>query len=118
MTNPRELAQKKCQPCEGMGKPLDIDQVSVLMSNVPEWKTGADGKSISRKLVMKNFTAAVELIARIAEIANAEDHHPDIHLTGYRNLVVELKTHAIGGLSQNDFIVAAKIDQLPVELKK
>jgi hypothetical protein len=55
---------------------------------------------------------------RIGQIAEAEDHHPDLHLTGYRNVAIELSTHALGGLSENDFILAAKIDQLPVALKK
>jgi len=53
----------------------------------------------------------------VAELAEAEDHHPDLHLTGYRNLAIELSTHAIGGLSRNDFIVAAKIAELPIETK-
>ena len=66
---------------------------------------------------MKNFTAAVRLINKIAEIAESENHHPDIHLTGYRKLRIELTTHALGGLTENDFIVAAKINVLPLELK-
>jgi len=65
---------------------------------------------ISREYVMKNFLAAVDLIGKIAQIAETEDHHPDLHLTGYNCLRVELRTHAIGGLSENDFIVAAKIN--------
>jgi len=66
---------------------------------------------------MKDFMAAVKFIGCIAEIAESENHHPDIHLTGYRKLKVVLSTHAINGLSQNDFILAAKINELPVELK-
>ena len=62
--------------------------------------------------------AAVRLIDRIAGIAEAEDHHPDLRLTSYRKLEVALATHAIGGLSENDFILAAKIEELPKELKK
>ena len=54
----------------------------------------------------------------IGKIAEAEGHHPDLHLTGYRNVAVELSTHAVSGLTENDFILAAKIDKLPVELKK
>ena len=65
---------------------------------------------------MKNFAAAVEFITDITDIAEAENHHPDLHLTGYRNLAIELWTHAIGGLSENDFILAAKIDALPKSL--
>jgi len=66
---------------------------------------------------MKGFLSAVEFIEKIAQVAEAEDHHPDLHLTGYRKLAIELSTHAIGGLSENDFILAAKIDQLPRQLK-
>jgi 4a-hydroxytetrahydrobiopterin dehydratase len=62
--------------------------------------------------------AAVKFINSVAEIAEKEDHHPDVHLTGYRNLKIDLSTHALGGLSENDFILAAKINELPIELKK
>ena len=67
---------------------------------------------------MKDFLSAVQFIQDIAQVAEADDHHPDLHLTGYRKLRVELSTHAIGGLSENDFILAAKIEQLPKELKR
>lgn len=67
--------------------------------------------AIYRKFPCGNFVQAVDLIRQIADLAEDEQHHPDLHLTGYRNLRVELTTHAIGGLSENDFIVAAKIDQ-------
>ena len=60
---------------------------------------------------------AVELFQKTAEVAEAEGHHPDLHLTGYRRLRIEVTTHAIGGLSENDFILAAKIDSLPKQLK-
>ena len=62
--------------------------------------------------------AGIDFFNRCAEVAEADGHHPDLHLEGYRNVSVELWTHAIGGLSENDFILAAKIDQLPIELKK
>jgi 4a-hydroxytetrahydrobiopterin dehydratase len=66
---------------------------------------------------MEDFVAAVELIGKIKDVAEADDHHPDLHLTSFRKLMVELSTHAIGGLSENDFIVAAKIEKLPKKLK-
>ena len=62
--------------------------------------------------------AGIEFFNRVAEVAEDEGHHPDLHLEGYRNVWIELYTHAIGGLSENDFILAAKIDQLPITLKK
>ena len=67
--------------------------------------------------MVKDFLAAIKFFNAVAEIAESDDHHPDLHLTGYRNVAIELSTHAIGGLSENDFILAAKIDQVPVELK-
>jgi 4a-hydroxytetrahydrobiopterin dehydratase len=66
---------------------------------------------------MKDFASAVELITHVKDLAEAEGHHPDLHLTRYRKLVIELSTHAIKGLSENDFILAAKVDRLPKSLK-
>ena len=112
------LSQRKCVPCEGEAKPLSKAKAAQLQKKVPGWTLNGNAKMISRELVMKNFTSAVKLIGKVADIANAEDHHPDVHLTSYRNLKIELSTHAIKGLSENDFIVAAKINELPMELKK
>lgn len=106
------LAQKKCRPCEGMGNPLNIPQVVEQLKNIPGWTMNESGKVISREYITKNFMTAVNFIQRIAGIAESEGHHPDIHLTGYRKLRIDLSTHAIGGLSENDFIVAAKINEL------
>jgi len=115
MTNP--LTAKKCQPCEGIGKPLNQADAQKYLENTAQWEIDASGLSISRTFVTKNFLAAVAFIDQVAQVAEGEDHHPDIHLTGYRNLKIDLSTHAIGGLSENDFIVAAKINELPIELK-
>lgn len=112
------LSKKHCVPCEGDAKPLSKEAASQLLKNTAGWELGTNSKTLSRTLVMKNFMTAIKLIGKIAEIAEAEDHHPDIHLTSYRNLKIELSTHAIKGLSENDFIVAAKINELPLELKK
>lgn len=111
------LARRRCQPCGGDVPPLTEAQVRELLLRVPEWHRNADGKAIRREWRVKDFITALDFFRRIADIAEAEDHHPDLHLTGYRNVAIELWTHAIGGLSENDFIVAAKIDELPVELK-
>ena len=112
------LTAKKCQSCEGMEKPLTKEQALAYLKNTSGWQIDTQEKSIDREYVMKNFMAAIQFIQKIAEIAESENHHPDIHLTGYRKLRIHLSTHAIGGLSENDFIVAAKINELPVELKK
>ena len=114
----RELGSKKCKPCEGGVRAFSSAQAHEYVRQVPGWSLSTDGKSISRLYVMKGFMAAVDFISRIAPVAEAEDHHPDFHLTGYRKLRIELATHAIGGLSENDFILAAKIDQLPKTLKQ
>ena len=119
MSHPMQsLVNRKCQPCEKGTSPLTTSEVQDYVQGVPDWHIGEDGKSIFREFVMKDFVAGVQLIDLIAQIAEAEDHHPDLHLTGYRKLKVELATHSIDGLSQNDFILAAKIDQLPKVLKK
>ena len=120
MTAPsaNQLSTKKCKPCEGGVRPLSAEQATEYARALPGWVLSDDRKSISRSYVMNGFMAAVEFIGRIADVAEAEDHHPDLHLTGYRKLRIELATHAIGGLSENDFILAAKIDQLPKGLKQ
>ncbi len=113
-----QLAQKKCQPCEGIGETLALDQIQQHLKSLNQWRLDPSGKVIFREYVLKNFMAGVDLINRIAKIAEAENHHPNLHLTGYRKLRVELSTHALGGLTDNDFILAAKIDELPADLKK
>ena len=109
MTGP--LAQRKCKPCEGGAEPLPASAAQKLLEDLKGWEL-IGGTSIRKTVKRKDFLDAVSLIQRIAPIAEAEDHHPDLHLTGYRKLTIELSTHAIGGLSENDFILAAKIDQL------
>jgi 4a-hydroxytetrahydrobiopterin dehydratase len=117
-TTTTPLAKKKCQPCEGGIPALSADELKKLQPGVPQWRVSADGKSLRRELRVKDFPTALDFFRRIGDVAEAEDHHPDLHLTGYRNVAIELSTHAVGGLTENDFILAAKIDQLPVELKK
>src|SRR3989338_8090012 len=111
------LANQKCRPCQGSQKPFAEAEIKRYLSQVSGWNLSQDLKGIWREHVMKDFFSAVKLIQDIAQVAEAEDHHPDLHLTGYRKLKVELSTHAVGGLSENDFILAAKIDQLPKALK-
>ena len=85
---------------------------------MPGWKLSADAKKIRREWVVKVFLTAIKFFDEIPKIAQADDHYPDLHLTGYRHAAIELSTHAIGGLSENDFTLAAKIDRVPIELKK
>ena len=118
MMKQSDFTGRKCQPCEKGTLPLNSSEIRERLSAIPLWQLAQDEKSVSTQFVMKDFMAAVRLIEKISEVAEAEDHHPDVHLTGYRKLRIDLSTHSIGGLSENDFILAAKIDELPKELKK
>lgn len=110
--------QKQCHPCEGVGGPLSAQEALERIKDLPGWKLNDNGTKISREFVIKDFMEAIDFIGKVAYTAEKENHHPDIHLTRYRHLAIELSTHAIGGLSENDFILANLIDQLPVKLKK
>jgi len=88
-----------------------------MLADLPGWKLTENGKRIRREWTVKNFLAGIDFFNRVGGLAEAEQHHPDLHLAGYRQVAIELWTHAIGGLSENDFILAAKIDRLPVETK-
>lgn len=114
MTEPttESLRQKKCLPCEGGVPVIEPEQAATYLATTPRWQLSDDAKWIARKVVCKNFVEVMGVVNQIAELAESDGHHPDLHITGYRQLKVELTTHAIGGLSENDFILAAKIDQL------
>jgi len=113
-----DLIRKKCTPCEGGTRPLPREEAVKLLSEVEGWVLSDDGGRIRRTWTVKNFMAGIDFFNKVAELAEREGHHPDLHLAGYRNVEVELWTHAIGGLSENDFILAAKIDQIPIALKR
>ncbi len=106
------LTQRKCKPCEGGVEPLPLTAARTLLADVPGWELAEEGQAIRRVVQCKDFLDAVSLIQKMAPIAEAEDHHPDLHLTHYRRLTIELSTHAIGGLSENDFILAAKLNSI------
>lgn len=112
-----ELTRKHCAPCEGGVTPLSPSHVQNYLDALPAWRLTEDGQRIRREWRVKDFVTALDFFRRIGQVAEEEGHHPDLHLVGYRNVAVELWTHAINGLSENDFILAAKIDQLPVALK-
>ena len=118
LQSPEQLVSKKCKPCEGGVEPYTLEQSKAQLEKLSGWKLTHDGQRIRKDWTVKNFMAGMKFFNRVAEIAEGDDHHPDLHLWGYRNAWIELWTHAIGGLSENDFILAAKIDQAPVELKK
>jgi 4a-hydroxytetrahydrobiopterin dehydratase len=112
-----ELTTKRCVPCEGGVPALSRAEAEALAANLAGWALDPDAKQISRSWTMKNFMAGIDFFNKIAALAEEEGHHPDLHLEGYRQLKVVLWTHAVGGLTENDFIVAAKINQLPVQVR-
>ncbi len=115
---PSELVQKKCKPCEGGVQPYSPEESKAQLAQLDGWRITHDGQRIRKDWTVKNFMAAMRFFNDCARLAEEDGHHPDLHIEGYRNAWVELWTHAIGGLSENDFILAAKIDKLPVEVKK
>jgi len=113
-----QLVGKKCVPCEGGVPKYSLEEARAQLAKLPDWRLTHDGQRIRRDWTVKHFLAGLDFFNRVAEIAEAEGHHPDLHLESYRKLWIEIWTHAIGGLSENDFILAAKIDQLPIKLKQ
>jgi 4a-hydroxytetrahydrobiopterin dehydratase len=106
------LTDKHCKPCEGGVAPLSMDEASRLMKQLrPGWELIENGKALHREWKFKNFYRTMSFVNALAHIANAEDHHPDLQV-GYDYCRVRYSTHAIGGLSENDFICAAKADAL------
>lgn len=106
-----DLTQKKCIPCEVGGLPLTFDEAQALLAQAPQWSLAADGKRISKAFTFKDFAGAMQFAGKVGEIAEMEGHHPDLHIS-WGKVVVELWTHAVDGLSENDFILAAKIDRI------
>ena len=113
-----QLSAKRCSACEGEIAKLTAEQVGELIQALDGWQITGDGLRIRKAWEVKNFMAGIDFFNRVAQLAEEEGHHPDLHLDDYRHAWIEIWTHAIGGLSENDFILAAKIDRLPVELKK
>jgi 4a-hydroxytetrahydrobiopterin dehydratase len=113
-----QLSAKRCSACEGDVAKLTVEQAGELIQALDGWQITGDGLRIRKAWQVKNFMTAMDFFNRVAQLAEEEGHHPDLHLDDYRHAWIEIWTHAIGGLSENDFILAAKIDRLPVELKK
>jgi len=106
-----ELTRKRCLPCEGGVDPLTLDQSRELLAQVPGWTLSEDGKELSRTYKFRNYYETMAFVNAIAWMAHREDHHPDLEV-GYNRCHVRYSTHAIGGLSENDFICAAKVEAL------
>ena len=104
-----ELARKKCKPCEGGVDPLTPEQVRPMLKGLQGW--ALDGKMIAKTYEFKNYFETMAFVNAAAWVSHREDHHPDM-LVGYNQCRVSYVTHAIDGLSENDFICAAKLDAL------
>lgn len=112
-----QLCSVKCVPCEGGVPKLTPEEAARQNEELTGWTILGGPDRITKAWTVKNFVAGMDFFNRVTELAEAEGHHPDLHIVGYRNVTIDIWTHAIDGLSLNDFILAAKIDELPVELK-
>ncbi len=110
----KELAAKKCAPCEGGVAPLTPAKAKLMRKQLHrDWSLAADSKSLKRSLKFKDFYRTMSFVNALAHVANIEDHHPDLEV-GYNYCRVTFTTHAVRGLSENDFVCAAKIDLIPL----
>lgn len=105
------LTDKRCVPCERGTVPLFLPKAQELLKEIPDWQLSGDGKKISRTFKFNNFAEALAFANNVGAIAEDENHHPDM-LVAWGKVAIELSTHSIGGLSENDFIVAAKVDHI------
>ena len=103
-----DLTTQKCVPCEGGIPPLTLSQYQPYLSQVDGWEI-VDNKQLTREFKFENFASALEFVNQIGKLTEQENHHPDIFLHNWNKVTVTLSTHAIHGLSTNDFILAAKI---------
>ncbi|MBI5466544.1 MAG: 4a-hydroxytetrahydrobiopterin dehydratase [Candidatus Kerfeldbacteria bacterium] len=107
-----DLLHKKCLPCEGGTKPLDEEAARKYLALAPGWMLEQGSVKMARELAFQDFKNAIAFINELAALAETEGHHPDINLFSWNHLKITLWTHAIGGLSENDFIIAVKANAL------
>lgn len=106
-----KLTAKKCTPCEGSVPKLSAAQAESLLAQIPGWALAQRATRLKRGMAFKDFVANMNFLNDVARLAEAEGHHPDFTVH-YNRTEFDIWTHAIGGLSENDFILAAKIDRL------
>lgn len=111
MSDAASLAAKSCTPCRGGVAPLNLEVAEAYRAATPAWAFADEGRRIERRFPFKTFAGAFAFVSRVAALAEAEGHHPDIAF-GWSYATLSLQTHTIGGLHENDFILAAKIDGL------
>lgn len=108
----QKLKDKKCIPCEDKeAKPLEKNEAVRLMAEITGWSLSKDAKSIEKEIIFKNFDKAMDFVNMVADLAEFEGHHPDIEIH-YNKVRFVLSTHSIKGLTENDFILAAKINSI------
>ncbi|KAK4537973.1 hypothetical protein CDCA_CDCA15G3998 [Cyanidium caldarium] len=110
----------KCLPCEGIGSALPVEQAAALVAEkAPAWSMGGDqgAPRIFRTWKRASFIDAMQFLNRVAEVAEAEGHHPDLHLTQWNRVRIEFWTHALGGITENDIIMAMKVDAVDAQPK-
>jgi 4a-hydroxytetrahydrobiopterin dehydratase len=108
------LAARRCKPCEGGIPPLTPAQAAQLLTQVAgEWLLTEEAHAIRREFRFRDFYRTMSFVNALAHIANIEDHHPDLEV-GYNYCRVKFTTHAVKGLSENDFVCAAKVDLIPL----
>ena len=105
------LTEKRCVPCEGGVPPIKGEDINEYLSQLKNPWEVKDEKKISRAFAFSDFKETMQFVNKVADIAEEENHHPDLYVS-YGKTTIELSTHAIGGLSENDFILAAKIDEI------
>ncbi len=106
-----DLSSKKCIPCESDQPPLNEEQIHAFMAQLKTPWEVVEGKKIKREFKFDDYMKGLDFAVKVGKLANEQDHHPNIHIY-YKRVVIDLTTHNIGGLSENDFIIAAKIEDL------
>lgn len=108
-----KLADKKCVPCQGGEPTLNDEQINKYLKELSQrWEVKRGPDKLVKEFEFKNFADAIEFVNRLARLSEAEGHHPDIYIHSYKKVKIELWTHKIGGLHENDFIMASKIEKL------
>lgn len=106
-----ELSKKRCKPCEDKSGKLAQSEANELLEQINTWKINGE-ESIEKTLHFKDFRSALDFVNKVGEIAESENHHPDISIFSWNKVKLKLSTHSISGLSENDFILASKIDEI------
>jgi len=105
-----KLHEQKCVACEGGMPPLNETEIEILSKQINDWRN-VNNRKIAKDFIFNDFKEALGFVNQVGQIAETENHHPDICLYDYKKVTITTTTHAIGGLSNNDFIIAAKIDE-------